>query len=118
VTILLPHFALLDAEQLADQQKWLRVTEGGDRDSEHTGASVACHSEIANSRRDLAILGIVRASDAHPLRNANRRTWDRVHFADNQPATARAEKGCRAFAVNQLPMRRESDLVGSITVKK
>ena len=44
---------------------------GGDRDSDSRGClRGACHSEIANYRRELAILGIVRASDTHPLRNA------------------------------------------------
>jgi len=69
VTVLLPVFALLDAEQLGDQQKWLRVPEEGT--GTHAGASVEpVISKIANYRRDLAILGIVRASDTHPLRNA------------------------------------------------
>ena len=69
MTVLLPVFALLDAEQLGDQQKWLRVPEEGT--GTHAGASVEpVISKIANYRRDLAILGIVRASDTHPLRNA------------------------------------------------
>lgn len=71
MTVLLPVFALLDAEQLGDQQKWLRVPEEGTGTRTHAGASVEpVISEIANYRRDLAILGIVRASDTHPLRNA------------------------------------------------
>ena len=55
----MPVFALLDAEQLGDQQKWLRVPEEGT--GTHAGASVEpVISKIANYRRDLAILGIVR----------------------------------------------------------
>ena len=61
MTVLLPVFALLDAEQLGDQQKWLRVSEEGTGTRTHAGASVEpVISEIANYRRDLAILGIVR----------------------------------------------------------
>jgi len=57
----LPVFALLDAEQLGEQQKWLRVPEEGTGTRTHSGASVEpVISEIANYRRDLAILGIVR----------------------------------------------------------
>ena len=61
MTVLLPVFALLDAEQLGDQQKWLRVPEEGTGTRTHAGASVEpVISKIANYRRDLAILGIVR----------------------------------------------------------